>query len=93
MSIFCSIDDKFIPLYRVMWVAKTPHFCGDEDCSREGYYEIRLEQEESVWANADERDKMLEALEQWQGELDELDEDDEDDEDEEDEEDETEPPA
>ena len=36
MSIFCRIDDKHIPLYRVMWVSATPHFCGEEDCVREG---------------------------------------------------------
>jgi len=67
VSIFSLIDDKHVPLYRVMWVAATPHFCGDEDCQREGYYEIRLEQGESVWANAEQRDRMLKQLEQWQG--------------------------
>jgi hypothetical protein len=67
MSIFCRVDDKFIPLYRVMWVAATPHFCGSDDCEREGQYEIRLEQEEVVWANVSERDGMLAALEAWQG--------------------------
>jgi hypothetical protein len=69
MSIFCRVDDKFVPLYRVMWVAATPHFCGSEDCEREGQYEIRLEQEEVVWANLMERDEMLAALENWQGDL------------------------
>lgn len=69
MSIMCNIDDKFIPLYRVIWVSATPHFCGEDDCSREGFYEIRLEQGESVWANTSERDKMLEQLELWQGGL------------------------
>lgn len=69
MSIFSLIDDKHIPLYRVMWIAATPHFCGDDECQREGYYEIRLEQGESVWANADQRDRMLKQLEQWQGGL------------------------
>ena len=59
MSIFCQIDDKFVPLYRVMWIAAVPHFCGDEECQREGFYEIRLEQDESVWAKPEERDKML----------------------------------
>jgi hypothetical protein len=67
MSIFSVIDDKHVPLYRVMWIAATPHFCGEEDCMREGFYEIRLEQGESVWANAQERDKMLTQLEEWQG--------------------------
>ncbi|QDU55419.1 hypothetical protein [Aeoliella mucimassa] len=67
MSILCLVDDKQIPLYRVMWVAATPHFCGEEDCVREGYYEIRLEQGESVWANQKERDDMIKMLEAWQG--------------------------
>jgi hypothetical protein len=69
MSIFCVIDDKNIPLYRVMWVAATPHFCGSDDCEREGQYEIRLEQGESVWAKIQERDALLEALETWQGSI------------------------
>jgi len=73
MSIFCNVDDKHIPLYRVMWVSATPHFCGAEDCIREGYYEVRLEQGESVWANGDERDTVLAALESWQGGLGEAD--------------------
>jgi hypothetical protein len=67
-SIFCLVDDKHVPLYRVMWVADVPHYCGEEDCIREGTYEIRLEQDESVWASREERDKMLRALEAWQGE-------------------------
>ena len=66
MSSFCEIDDKHVPLYRVMWVASTPHFCGAEDCKSEGYYEIRLEQGESVWGNQAERDAILAALEAWQ---------------------------
>ncbi len=69
MSILCRIDDKMIPLYRVMWIASTPHFCGEEDCQREGFYEIRLEQGESVWANTEERDTMQQHLEEWQGGL------------------------
>jgi hypothetical protein len=67
MSIFALVDDKHIPLYRVLWIAATPHFCGDEECMREGFYEIRLEQDESVWAKAEERDKMLVQIEAWQG--------------------------
>ncbi len=67
MSIFCVVDDKHVPLYRVVWVAATPHFCGDEECQREGQYEIRLEQGESVWASLRERDSMLGALDTWQG--------------------------
>lgn len=66
-SIFCKIDDKHVPLYRVMWVASLPHFCGNEDCTCEGQYEVRLEQDESVWANREERDALLVAIEAWQG--------------------------
>lgn len=69
MPILCEVDDKLIPLYRVMWLSTTPHFCGEEDCMREGRYEIRLEQTESVWANTQERDKMQQQLEAWQGGL------------------------
>ncbi len=69
MSILCRVDDKLVPLYRVMWVAATPHFCGEEDCMREGCYEVRLEQGESVWARNDERDDICKQLERWQGGL------------------------
>lgn len=69
MSIMCRVDDMLVPLYRVMWVSATPHFCGEEDCIREGLHEVRLEQGESVWANAEERKLMLQKLEQWQGGL------------------------
>ena len=76
MSILINIDDKLVPLYRKMWVSATPHFCGEDDCTREGSYEIRLEQGESVWANPPERDKIIKQLEQWQGGLGSLDSDD-----------------
>ncbi len=69
MAIFCEIDDKHIPLYRVVWVAATPHFCGEDDCNREGYYEIRLEQGDAVWANREERDGLMVTLESWHGEF------------------------
>ena len=69
MSILCLIDDKHVPLYRVIWVANTPHFWGAEDCEREGQYEVRLDQGESVWGRREERDKILAALEAWQGGL------------------------
>ena len=67
MSVFCVVDDKFIPLYRVLWVSSLPHFCGDDECEREGDYEIRLEDGESVWATRLERDDMLAALAAWAG--------------------------
>jgi hypothetical protein len=66
-SIFSIVDDKHVPLYRVMWVSDIPHFCGNDDCLYEGRYEIRLEQDESVFATREQRDQMLEALERWQG--------------------------
>jgi hypothetical protein len=66
-SIFCKIDDKHVPLYRVLWVADIPHFCGEDDCMCEGQYEIRLENDESVWGSRQERDSMLKAIEEWQG--------------------------
>jgi len=66
-SNFTQVDDKFVPLYRVMWVAAVPHFCGDEACEREGQYEICLEQGESVWATLIERDEMLKSLDDWSG--------------------------
>jgi hypothetical protein len=65
MSEFCLIDDKQVPLYRILWVAELPHFCGSEECQREGEYEIRLEQGESVWADREERDAVLSAIEAW----------------------------
>lgn len=67
MSVFFLIDDKHVPLYRVIWVSATPHFCGEDDCEREGSYEVRLEQGEVVWASQKERDGLLEALEEWAG--------------------------
>ena len=68
-SILCMIDEKHIPLYRVIWVSALPHFCGHDDCEREGMYEVRLEQGESVWANREERDGVVTALETWRGGL------------------------
>ena len=67
MSVFCTIDDKQVPLYRVLWVSSLPHFCGDDDCQREGQYEVRLDASESVWAvSVEERDAVMAAIEGWQ---------------------------
>src|SRR5262245_34496601 len=66
-TVFCVIDDKHVPLYRIMWVAAVPHFCGDEKCDVEGTYEVRIEPDESLWATRDERDKCLAPLEEWVG--------------------------
>ncbi len=40
-----KVDDKHLPLYRIVWVSDLPHFCGDDECEREGQYEIRLDVE------------------------------------------------
>ena len=70
MSIVCKIDNKHVPLYRIIWVSELPHFCGHDDCEREGCYEVRLEQGESLWAaSQEERDQVLAAIEAWQGGL------------------------
>jgi hypothetical protein len=66
MSIFCRVDDKQVPLYRVLWIAATPHFCGEPDCQCEGRYEVALEGGESVWANAKEQVHLMEMIEEWQ---------------------------
>lgn len=63
--LFVLVDDKHIPLFRILWVSDVPHFCGNEDCQCEGDYEIRLEQDESVWASRQERDNVLAAIETW----------------------------
>ncbi|MGM0488250.1 MAG: hypothetical protein ACQESR_15985 [Planctomycetota bacterium] len=65
-SILCVVDDKYVPLYRVIWVSAVPHFCGSDDCMCEGLYEVRLEQGEAVWASRPDRDRLLAALESWQ---------------------------
>jgi hypothetical protein len=68
MAVVCKVDEKYVPLYRILWISALPHFCGSDDCQREGHYEIRLEQGESVWAvSQEERDEALAALEQWSG--------------------------
>jgi hypothetical protein len=66
-SVFCIVDDKHVPLYRVLWISDLPHFCGSDECACEGLYEIRLDHDESVWANGQERDNMLAAIEAWHG--------------------------
>jgi hypothetical protein len=65
MAELCIIDDKHVPLYRIVWVSALPHFCGAPDCQREGQYEVRLEQGETLWADLQERDAVIEALEAW----------------------------
>lgn len=67
-GIFTSIDDKHVPLFRILWVADTPHFCGSEECNVEGRYEIRLESSESVFGTRDERDQAIADIERWHSE-------------------------
>lgn len=67
MSALFKIDDKHVPLSRILWVSDLPHFCGMEDCTFEGRYEIRLEDGEAVFCNRSDRDGVLQALQQWYG--------------------------
>ncbi|OUT61829.1 hypothetical protein SV7mr_11530 [Stieleria bergensis] len=59
------IDDKHVPLARVIWVADLPHFCGNPECECEGEYEVRLEADESLWTSQRGRDQVVQALETW----------------------------
>lgn len=70
VAMICLIDDKHIPVYRIVWISDVPHFCGDEECLVEGRYEVRLEQGEAVFGNRDERDKALEMVDRWQSGVD-----------------------
>ena len=64
-GIFARVDDKHVPLYRILWISDVPHFCGSDDCEVEGRYEIRLEVGESVFGTREERDTTAEAFESW----------------------------
>lgn len=66
VSIFCRVDDKQIPLYRVIWISATPHFCGEPDCQCEGLHEVALEGGETVWAKSGETEMLMEMIEEWQ---------------------------
>ena len=66
-SVFCLIDDKHVPMYRIMWISDVPHFCGQEDCQCEGDYEVRLDQDESLWASRLQRDQVLKEMQKWYG--------------------------
>ena len=59
------IDDKHVPLYRIVWVSDVPHFCGDDECMHEGDYEVRLDVDDSLWTNHQGRDEVLDALGKW----------------------------
>jgi hypothetical protein len=60
-----KVDDKHVPLYRIVWVSEVPHFCGEDDCMHEGDYEIRLDVDDSLWTTSDERDMVVKALARW----------------------------
>lgn len=67
-DIFTVVDDKHVPLARIVWVSDVPHFCGNEECTAEGRYEVRIEGDESLFCTRDERDAALEAMKEWYGE-------------------------
>ncbi len=62
-----KIDDKHVPLYRIVWVSDVPHFCGEDDCMHEGEYEVRLDVDDSLWVNRSERDSLVGLLNEWCG--------------------------
>ncbi|MEZ6130995.1 MAG: hypothetical protein R3C59_20180 [Planctomycetaceae bacterium] len=62
---FALIDDKHVPLARIIWVSEIPHFCGNEDCDVEGRYEVRLEGDNSLFGTREERDATIESLSEW----------------------------
>jgi len=59
------VDDKHLPLYRIVWVSDVPHFCGEEDCMHEGEYEVRLDVDDSLWVVSKERDIVVNELTKW----------------------------
>jgi len=63
---FVMIDDKHVPISRIVWISDVPHFCGNEECTAEGRYEVSIEADDSLFGTREERDAALEALEQWQ---------------------------
>ena len=67
MDAIVKVDDKHLPLYRIVWVSDVPHFCGEDDCMHEGDYEIRLDVDDSIWTNGSGRDAVVKALNRWCG--------------------------
>ena len=65
MPVFCKVDDKHVPLCRIIWVSDLPHFCGAAECQREGLYEIRLEQGEIVGPTSQTTTRRSRRLEAW----------------------------
>lgn len=62
-----KIDDKHVPLYRIVWIADLPHFCGVDDCPHEGYYEVRVEGDDSLFITQTERDEAVAGMTAWCG--------------------------
>jgi len=60
-----KIDDKHVPLFRIVWVSDVPHFCGEDDCMHEGDYEVRLDVDDSLWTSSEDRDLTIEAMKRW----------------------------
>jgi len=60
-----KIDDKHVPLFRIVWISDVPHFCGEDDCMHEGDYEVRLDVDDSLWTSSEERDLTIKAMKQW----------------------------
>lgn len=60
-----KIDDKHVPLFRIVWISDVPHFCGEDDCMHEGDYEVRLDVDDSIWTSAADRDKAIDAIKKW----------------------------
>lgn len=64
-GIFTLIDDKHVPLSRIVWISDLPHFCGSEECLVEGKYEVRIEGDDSLFSTREERDTAIAAMESW----------------------------
>ncbi|MCA9048036.1 MAG: hypothetical protein KDA89_04875 [Planctomycetaceae bacterium] len=64
-EVFVTIDDKHVPMARIVWISDLPHFCGDEECTAEGRYEVRIEGDNSLFGTREERDAALTALREW----------------------------
>lgn len=47
-------------------LSATPHFCGEPECQAEGMYEIALDAGEPIWAQHEEKERLIEQIEGWQ---------------------------
>lgn len=62
---FVLLDDKNVPMARIVWVSELPHFCGSEECTVEGMYEVRIEGDDSLFCSRHDRDTTLDAMQGW----------------------------